>query len=55
MAHTLKGVAANLGLSTFVDITSAIMLKVRNSDFAGLEEMILSLETAKEVYGSILK
>ncbi len=44
VAHTLKGVTANLGMNSIYQLTAKIMRDVRNSQFGDVEGTFLDLE-----------
>ena len=56
VAHTLKGLTANLGMNNIYQLTAKIMMDIRNSQFDNIEETFLNLEkNYKQICNLIMK
>ncbi len=54
LAHAIKGVAANLGLTPIFNISSQITEPLRAGEHEGIEDKIAAMEQIKEEYVSII-
>lgn len=54
-AHTLKGLSANMGLDSMLDIVVELVEPLRNGIIDGLDAIYLKLMEEKKVYDKIVK
>ena len=54
-AHTLKGLSANMGLDSMLDIVVELVEPLRNGIIDGLDAIYLKLMEEKKVYDNIIK
>ncbi|MDD3747243.1 MAG: Hpt domain-containing protein [Anaerostipes sp.] len=54
-AHTLKGVAGNLGLTPLFDMICDIVEPLRSKDYSDLDKKYKDVMDAKEVVSNLLK
>lgn len=56
VAHTLKGLTANLGMNGIYQLTSRIMSDIRNSRYDNIEDIFLDLEeNYNQICGTIME